>query len=115
MKRTAAFALFALLTMTRLAQGTVVEAVQYPAWLDRGGAAVPLTPGTELRPSDQLRTGTNARVQLQLAEGSTVKLGENAEFVIDAADDRGIFRADAVGDRGRFPLHDRCAAQGDAA
>jgi hypothetical protein len=75
------------------AQTVVVEAVQYPAWLERGGNAVPLTPGLQLESRDRLRTGANARVQLQLAEGSAVKLGENAQFVIERAEDRGIFRA----------------------
>lgn len=70
-----------------------VQAVQYPAWLERGGVAVPLTPGTRLEGSDKLRTGPNARVQLTLGEGSTVKLGENAQFVIEKVDDRGIFHA----------------------
>jgi hypothetical protein len=71
----------------------VVEAVQYPAWLERGGNAVPLTPGTALQAQDRLRTGANARVQLKLSEGSAVKLGENAQFVFDTVDDRGLFRA----------------------
>ncbi len=30
------------------AENATVEAVQYPAWLDRGGSTVPLTPGTAL-------------------------------------------------------------------
>jgi cell division septation protein DedD len=95
MKRTAAIAFLSLATMAGLAmaQGAVVEAVQYPAWLERGGAAVPVTPGTQLQSRDQLRTGNNARIQLKMAEGSTVKLGENVKFTIDRADDRGIFRA----------------------
>ena len=75
------------------AQPVVVEAVQYPAWLERGGNAVPLTPGLQLESRDRLRTGANARVQLKLAEGSAVKLGENAQFVIERVEDRGIFRA----------------------
>jgi len=70
-----------------------VEAVQYPAWLDRGGYSVPLTPGTPLRESDTLRTGPNARVQLELSEGSTVRLGENARFTVEKVEDRGIFRS----------------------
>jgi hypothetical protein len=95
MKRIAAFIAFSLLCASRLAfaEGAVVEAVQYPAWLERGGAAVPLTPGTPLRAADQLRTGANARVQIRMGEGSTVKLGENAKFSIDRSEDRGIFRA----------------------
>ncbi|HUP28745.1 MAG TPA: FecR domain-containing protein [Usitatibacter sp.] len=76
-----------------LAQTVTVEAVQYPAWLERGGRAVPLSPGTVLQGQDRLRTGGNARVQLRLSEGSAVKLGENAQFVIERAEDRGVYRA----------------------
>jgi hypothetical protein len=80
-------------TGAALAQPAVVEAVQYPAWLERGGNAVPLMPGTALQARDRLRTGANARVRLKLGEGSAVKLGENAQFVLDKSDDRGVFRA----------------------
>src|SRR5258706_5875172 len=76
-----------------LAAPTVVEAVQYPAWLERGGNAVPLTPGTALQAQDRLRTGANARVQLKMPEGSAVRLGENAQFVIERVEDRGVSRA----------------------
>src|SRR5258706_5927438 len=95
MKRKAALVLVALLSVAGLAraQGAVVEPVNSPAWLERGGAAVPLTPGTALQPQDQLRTGSNARVQIKMGEGSTVKLGENARFSIERSDNRGIFRA----------------------
>jgi hypothetical protein len=75
------------------AQVARVEAVQYPAWLERGGYRVPLTPGIPLQAADRLRTGANARVQLRLGEGSAVKLGENAQFVIERAADGGAFRA----------------------
>ncbi len=76
------------------AQTAVVEAVQYPAWLERGGNAVPLTPGTSLQAQDRLRTGPNARVQLKMPEGSALRLGENSQFVIDSgASERGVFRA----------------------
>ena len=68
---------------------TRVEAVQYPAWLERGGQAAPLVPGTALQASDTIRTGENARVRLRLAEGSAVKLGENARFVIERASPEG--------------------------
>lgn len=59
-----------------------VEAVQSPAWRDRGGLVVPLAAGMELRSGDVLRTGSGARAYLKLAEGSRVKLGENARFTI---------------------------------
>ncbi len=87
------FASCTLAAIPALAQPAVVEAVQHPAWLERGGNAVPLTPGMQLEAQDRLRTGGNARVQLKLAEGSAVKLGENAQFVIERAEDRGVFRA----------------------
>jgi cell division septation protein DedD len=79
--------------MSALAQAMKVEAVQYPAWLDRGGHSVPLSPGVELQANDQLRTGQNARLQLKLAEGSTVRLGENARFKVERVQNRGIFTA----------------------
>jgi hypothetical protein len=75
------------------AQTAVVEAVQYPAWLERDGLAVPLAPGIALQARDQLRTGGNARVLLKLQEGSSVKLGENARFTVERVENRGIFRA----------------------
>jgi hypothetical protein len=74
-------------------QPAVVEAVQYPAWLERGGNAVPLAPGLRLEARDTIRTGDNARVRLRLGEGSAVKLGEKAQFVIERAEDRGLFTA----------------------
>jgi hypothetical protein len=85
-------AALAICALPVLAEPIQVEAVQYPAWLDRGGYSVPLTPGIALRDSDTLRTGANARVQLKLSEGSTVKLGENARFTVEKVEDRGIFR-----------------------
>jgi hypothetical protein len=76
-----------------MAQAPVVQAVQYPAWLERNGVSVPLAPGTQLQSQDQVRTGDNARVEMRLPEGSTVKLGQNAKFVIDRTDNRGFFRS----------------------
>ena len=92
--RALAFLLFALLGSTAIrAEIATVEAVQYPAWLERGGTTVPLVPGTRLQPKDRLRTGADARVRLQMGEGSAVKLGEKAQFVIESAEDRSIFKA----------------------
>jgi hypothetical protein len=85
--------LAALLAPAAWAQHAKVEAVQYPAWLERGGQAVPLAPGITLQAKDRVRTGDNARVQLRLSEGSTVKLGERAQFQIERVQDRGIFEA----------------------
>ena len=58
----------------------VVEAVQMPAWVERGGLRVPLAPGMDLRVSDELRTGADARLLVKLADGSAVKLGESAQL-----------------------------------
>ncbi|MBI5923500.1 MAG: FecR domain-containing protein [Betaproteobacteria bacterium] len=51
-----------------------------PAWLDRDGRTEPVAIGMEVRNGDRIRTGSDARVYLRLAEGSTVKLGENASL-----------------------------------
>lgn len=56
----------------------VVETVQMPAWRDRAGLSQPLAVGMEVKNGDRIRTGRDARAYLKLAEGSTVKLGENA-------------------------------------
>lgn len=61
-----------------------VEAVQAPAWVLRGEQRLPLVPGQELKSHDRLVTGPEARVLLRLAEGSAVKLGENATLKVDA-------------------------------
>jgi hypothetical protein len=66
----------------------IVEGVQMPAWVERDGARQPLGPGMELRPSDRLSTGANARLLLRLAEGSQVKLGENAELNLERLSQR---------------------------
>jgi len=68
--------------MVFAAPAATVEAVQSPAWRDRGGVTVPLAPGMELKSGDVLRTGPGARAYLLLAEGSRVKLGEAARFTL---------------------------------
>ena len=60
-----------------------VQAVQMPAWLQRGENQVPLRVGSELRNGDMLITGANARIYVHTADGSTVKLGENATLKLE--------------------------------
>jgi hypothetical protein len=60
-----------------------VEAVQMPAWVERGGASLPLAPGMELRDRDSVRTGGRSRVLLRMADGGAVKLGENGTLAFD--------------------------------
>lgn len=57
-----------------------VESVQMPAWLERNGKTQPLAVGMEVQNGDRIRTGSEARAYLKLAEGSTVKLGEQASL-----------------------------------
>jgi hypothetical protein len=61
-----------------------VEAVQSPAWVTRDGRKLPLSVGATLRNGDEVRTGVESRALLRLADGSTVKLGENASLRIDS-------------------------------
>lgn len=60
-----------------------VQAVQMPAWLQRGESRVPLRVGSELHNGDTLVTGANARIYVHTADGSTVKLGENATLKLE--------------------------------
>ena len=81
------------------APAAMVEGVQMPAWLERavsgGIRRIPLAPGMELRGGDELKTGAGSRLYIKLAEGSLVKLGENASLkLLDLQPERGgLFRA----------------------
>ncbi len=73
----------------------VVEAVQSPAWVERNAKRVPLSPGMELHNHDHLVTGAGARAIIDLSDGSSVKLGENARVGVNALGQRegGVFTA----------------------
>lgn len=62
------------------ADGAQVHAVQPPAWIERAGGIVALRPGDPLLAGDVIRTGPGGRVQVDLPEGSRVKLGEDVQF-----------------------------------
>ena len=62
----------------------LVDSVQMPAWVERNGVRQPLEPGTALHDRDRLVTGADARVLIQLAEGSAVKLGANTQLDLNA-------------------------------
>jgi len=66
----------------------VVEGVQMPAWVERGGVKQPLAPGMELQAADRIITGANSRILMRMAEGSQVKLGENAVFSMEKLSQR---------------------------
>lgn len=66
-----------------------VEAVVSPAWVERsGGAREALAAGAVLRNGDRVLTGPGARALLRMAEGSAVKLGENASLGVDQLTDK---------------------------
>lgn len=73
--------------------GSVVTAVQSPAWLVHGADTTPVKPGLQVGDGDILRTAAGGRVYVQLPEHSMVKLGENTEFTTPtmqmAKDDQG--------------------------
>ena len=72
----------------------IVDAVQMPAWIERAGKQMPAAAGTELISTDTIRTGAGARVYIKLAEGSTVRVGENARLqLLDLVPERsGLFK-----------------------
>ena len=79
-----------------VAAPAVVRVLQAPAWRMHDGSRAALAIGQELNSGDRIQTGPGARAVLGLAEGSVVKLGENAELalqdmVVPAADD-GVFK-----------------------
>jgi hypothetical protein len=65
------------------AQTLIVEGIVSPAWVERGGIREPLAAGALLRDKDRIHTGAGARALLRMAEGSAVKLGENAVLAVD--------------------------------
>ena len=69
--------------LARAVPNAVVEAVQMPAWVERGNATIPLAPGMELRDRDRLRTGAKSKLLLKMREGSLVRLGENGTLLLD--------------------------------
>lgn len=91
----AALALLAWMGAVSAAPYAVVDAVQAPAWVERGETRQPLVPGLELRNHDRVLTGQGARAIVQLADGTTVKLGENTLVGVNALGkrDSGVFTA----------------------
>jgi FecR-like protein/sporulation related protein len=67
------------------APGTVVQAVQAPAWIERDGSKIPAAPGMALKEHDELHTGANARLWARTPDGSVVKMGENGALALDSA------------------------------
>ncbi len=83
MHKTLGFLLMLVVVAVQAEPDAQVQAVQMPAWLQRDGSMQPLSAGAELRNGDKLVTGAKARIYVQTADGSTVKLGENATLKLD--------------------------------
>lgn len=85
-----AFALSLAASSALAVPAAVVESVQMPAWVDRAGKQLPAAPGMELIATDAVRTGPGARLYIKLAEGSILKLGENAKLqLLDLVPEKG--------------------------
>jgi hypothetical protein len=78
------------------ARAAVVEGVQLPAWLERGGDRLPLAIGAALQARDRVVTGEGARLLLRMPEGSLVKLGENGMLDLEALSRTGTLKDELV-------------------
>ena len=57
-----------------------VSALQPPAWVEQNGQSTALDASAAIVPGRRYSTGTNGRLHIAMADGSVVKLGENATF-----------------------------------
>lgn len=93
-------------TANAVAAPAVVRALQAPAWHLHEGARNALRPGDELLAGDSVATGAGARLVIELAEGSTIKLGQNAELALTQllapAQESGVFKGFLNVVRGAF-------------
>ena len=91
------FALLVLVGMTPAAVASVaVDSANYPVWFERAGRIDALAPGDRLSTGDIVRTGSTGRVWLALDDGSVVKLGQGARFVIERTELRESGGADLL-------------------
>lgn len=75
---------------------TELYAVQMPAWVERSGQRAPARAGMVLEQADTLETGAQGRMQIGLADGSLLKLGEQARITLaelqPADNPNGVFK-----------------------
>jgi hypothetical protein len=91
---------------SRPAPLATVESVQLSASVERGRATVPLAPGMELKAGDRVNTGAKSRLIVKLADGSTLKLGEQGSIFFDRMGlrDGKVFEAVIFAAEGAFRL-----------
>lgn len=76
--------MLAVSPLPTLAQSAgAVDALQMPAWVERGGEKHALRADAQLQSGDVVSTGGGSRVLMKLEEGSVMKLGENARLSLD--------------------------------
>lgn len=61
-----------------------VEGLQSPAWVERDNQKLPLRPGMTMGEYDVIETGPGGRLLLVLADGSLLKLGEQARLSLSS-------------------------------
>ncbi len=61
-----------------------VDGLQTPAWVEHAGERLPARSGMALTEADVVETGKGGRLIIQLADGSFVKLGEEARLTLTA-------------------------------
>jgi len=84
--RRAAFLLLAFLSLSAsAAERSAVHGVVPPAWIERDGRIVALRAGSVLLEGDELRTGPDGRVELDLPEGSALRLGAEVRLAMPRA------------------------------
>ena len=83
-----------------------VESVQLSASVERGRGTLPLAPGMELKSGDRVNTGAKSRLVVKLADGSTIKLGEQGSIFFDRMGmrDGKVFEAVIFAAEGAFRL-----------
>jgi FecR protein/SPOR domain len=86
---------FAAEPKPRPASVGAVESLQLSASVERGRQIMPLAPGMEIKAGDRINTGPGSRLELKLADGSTLKLGQGGSLFFDKAQVRedGLFEA----------------------
>lgn len=57
-----------------------VSALQPPAWVETNGQRTALTASSPILPGNSYSTGKGGRLQIAMADGSIVKLGENSQL-----------------------------------
>jgi hypothetical protein len=65
------------------ARAAQVEGLRVPAWLERAGEKQPLRAAMTLSEADTVETGASGRLYIRLADGSFIKLGENARLALN--------------------------------